>query len=409
MNIPGANRIRNLIGSERAIDAVARELKYAVQELRARAVGAHLVTCSDESEQEVSKVFQQWFAQDLLPPLRYTDKALFRTANLGGRYEWGGVRLAEQHFATEFSADSYKVMVLKINSHAAEFRDGSHYRFGEFKRYGSASPCCGALFYLLRDHAEPWAKEMYETFESEGLDRIAMLNDSTLVDPDHRALFAAICSARLQARRAMLDIQDYAPRTPTLYLIFPCVTLNRRGVDGEMLCGAYVADHRAADTVEQYQGLGDDPSKLTLSEERGVLRVTDPGMEDVREARDHREMILKEFKEEQVLQPTPHHDNLKKAVQHASQRTRGDVSTAKLALKALLPVLISAAPVPGAVMLFAGGAMAIHHVYRMRRIANDVSKDDEARALLNEVAHRIEELPAERAREVVELLAHEFG
>ncbi len=95
-----------IIGSERSLHEVARTIRGEVQSLRAPVVGAALLTCSDESETECADAFQRDLVNPLLPSLKFSKKAAFRTANLGGQYEWGAMALAEQHFAIPPSADS---------------------------------------------------------------------------------------------------------------------------------------------------------------------------------------------------------------------------------------------------------------------------------------------------------------
>ena len=83
-------------------------------------------------------------------------------------------------------------------------------------------------------------------FQSEGKDRVAILQDPEKVSEKNRPLFAAVVNARLQARRALIDLQDFVPTSPTLYLVLPCVTLNQKQRDTEFLCGLYEADARTS-------------------------------------------------------------------------------------------------------------------------------------------------------------------
>ena len=76
-----------------------------------------------------------------------------------------------------------------------------------------------------------------------------MLRDSSVVDPKLRGLYAAVTSARLQARRAIVDIQDYRPRPPTVFAVFPCVTIDRKQRDTEFVVGMYWADFRDGPTA----------------------------------------------------------------------------------------------------------------------------------------------------------------
>ena len=65
----------------------------------------------------------------------------------------------------------------------------------------------------------------------------------------------------------MLDIQDYTPCTPTVYLLVPTITLNKAGHDSEIVCGIYAADRRTAEPHDEYCGIGSRPWKYSLTEE----------------------------------------------------------------------------------------------------------------------------------------------
>jgi len=92
--------IRQLIGTEQDLEQVTRQLRFFVEGLRTPVVGALHVTCSDESEHECIEAFQRGFVDAVLPELKLWSRSPFRSSNLGGRYEWGAVRVAEQHYAT---------------------------------------------------------------------------------------------------------------------------------------------------------------------------------------------------------------------------------------------------------------------------------------------------------------------
>ena len=112
-------RLQDLIGRELEADGFNRSLRNFAQSQRAAAVGAVHITCSDESEHEAAESFQHWFADAVLPELKSLQRSPFRTANLGARYEWGAIRIAEQPYATPETRDSSKLLVVKLNSHLA--------------------------------------------------------------------------------------------------------------------------------------------------------------------------------------------------------------------------------------------------------------------------------------------------
>ena len=268
-------RLKRLIGREVDLEQVAATLRECVKTFATPVVGAHHVTCSDESEIECIEAFQHTFVEALLPSLGPEKKAAFRTSNLGGRYEQGAARIAEHHYATPESRDQAKCILIKINGHVSVTQAPEGLLYGPMERYHAESTACGALHALLGGTQAPFADALRQAFTADGKDRIATLLDPQRVDPTYRYLLAAIASARLQAARALADIQEYQEVTPTVYLIVPCVTLNRRGPDGEIVCGFHVADYRDDDDQVEYVGLGDDPARYQVSYEGDRLRVVE--------------------------------------------------------------------------------------------------------------------------------------
>jgi len=269
------NELLELIGRERALDTVNQALYTFVQQLRAPVVGALHVTCADESEWECIDSFQRTFVEPLLPALKFARKAPFRLSNLGGRYEWGAVAVAEHHFATPESREAFKVLLVKINSHVAAQGTGSGAIYGRMRRYETESAACGALHTLLAGGDRPFLADLQETFATDELDRLALLRDERRINPAHRGLLVALANARLQSRRAARDIRNHTPAGPTLYIIASCCTLNRPEEDSELLCGIHIADCRTPERRAEYHGLGDDPSRYIVRYEAGRLRVTE--------------------------------------------------------------------------------------------------------------------------------------
>ena len=264
-------RLLDLIGRERDVDEVARTLYTVADELRAPVVGAMQVTCSDESERECIDAFQSNVVEHLLPSLKFGTRSRFRLANLGGRYERGAVAIAEDHYSTGEAAGAFKLLVVKVNSHVCAESTADGRRFGRMRRYDTESVYCGALHALMDGSELPFAKELGERFRSGGKDRLEILLDKTRVEPDYRSLFAAVVNARLQVEGAVDDIREFSPHTPTFFLLLPCVTLNRKSKDTEIVCGAWQVDRRSNEPVNVYRGLGDDPSAYRLSIDRGQI------------------------------------------------------------------------------------------------------------------------------------------
>lgn len=397
------NTLDSFIGHEHRMDEVTRALRAHVQSYRAPVVGAVHITCVDESEGECAEAFDQGFVSDLLPALKFSRKSCFRVATGGGRYEWGGIRVAEPHFALPSTHGSFKVMMVKVNAHVSldEGREGP--RFGIMQRYQQDSTYCGALHLLLEgSFAVPFIGELHEAFCSDGLDRVALLTDESQVPKMVRHLYAAIVSARLQARRAILDIQDYTPASPTLYVVAPCVTLNRQGLDTELVCGIYHADHRGSKREVTYQGLEDDPRAYRFEYLHRRITVRGEDTSRVRDARDHRELVR-----EQVPPAMP--GTLDTRWSHLAESIRQGVTVeqAKPLLQAALLVLGEVAPIPTALVLFGSGASGVYDIYRAQRLAAQGTIDD-GKAIIRDVQRRLDHLPPDQAQATLEALARHF-
>ncbi|MBN2578352.1 MAG: hypothetical protein JXB10_05115 [Pirellulales bacterium] len=270
------SQLHLLIGTECYPEKLLSALRELVEGLNAPAVGAQHVTCSDETEWECVAAFEHWFSARMLPALKSTNRQAFRSVNLGGRYEGGSLRVAEEHYALSETDSSFKVMVLKINSHAAVRPTPRGPEYGRLLRYDRESACCGALAALLEGNQLPAIRELADTFRLGEHDRLAALHDPSLVPIEHRMLAAAVVNARLQAQRAVADLQEHRPHSPTIFLILPCVTINRPGPDTELLVGQFAADWTQQEPEVKYHGLGDDPAAYRITHPRGQLRIEDP-------------------------------------------------------------------------------------------------------------------------------------
>ncbi len=264
-----------LIGLETPLEVVASTLRAFAEGVGASAVGAYQVFCSDETECTCSDAFDRQFVARLLPDLKPGRCGAFHTVNLGARYEWGAVRVAEEHFATPAACEGFKFLLVKINAHAAVQRTADGWEYGWLQRYGKESACCGALAGLFEGSLLPAIVELREMFAFGGLNRLGMLADPRLVEPRYRALYTAIVSAQLQSMRVARDIQEFRPASATVFLIVPCVTLNRLEPDSEIVVGQYGIDYTSAKADIRYAGLGNDPSGYRIRYDADRVRIVD--------------------------------------------------------------------------------------------------------------------------------------
>lgn len=265
----------NRIGHEVPVEEVSRTLCRVAGELRPGVVGAMQLTCADESENECVQAFEREFVRPLLPPLKHAHRAAFRISNLGGRYDRGAVGLVEDHFRLPGGPSAFKLIVAKVNAHVGVTVENGIEHYGTLMRYGVPSTCCGALSAVMAGKRASNLDEIRDLFRSGGADRLAVLMDAEKVAPQYRSLYVAVLSAGLQARRVVTDAREHAPADPTLYLVVPCVTLNRPGPDTEILCGVYTADYRSAETREEYTGLEDDPSAYSFHIRNRQIYIND--------------------------------------------------------------------------------------------------------------------------------------
>lgn len=371
------HNIQRLVGTAYDAADVARAIKAYVRDMKAPVVGAHHVTCSDGAEHECADAFHQELVQELLPAYTFLNKAAFRTANLGARYEWNSIRVAESHFAGAAPGHAHKLMVVKINTHVAWDATPDGPVFGRMRRFDSASTYCGALHALLDGKRGPFLDMLREVFESEGIDRLAILRDPERIAPETRSLVAAIVGARLQARQALLDIQDYTPLTPTLYLVLASVSLNRTGRDHELVCGYYHADYRGETPSLEYMGVGDDPRRYIVRASNESIAIEDPESHDTRPAYDYRRIIGERWQGWNSAVTT---------LEDARDVSRRDVLTR------FFQATRASAPEDGALLAFASGLAPIYHVHRAFRISQEASWPGDAAVVVNESIARIREM-----------------
>ena len=398
-------QMEKFIGVEHPLDEINYALKFAVRSVGAAAIGVQHVTCSDEIEKECVESFQRCFAQDLLPRLKHGTRSCFRTANVGGRYEWNSLPTAETHFAVPAGKGGFNLMAVKVNAHVAVVVEHGVRRYGHFRRYGRESVACGALHAMFADAHSPALDELRHQFSFEGLNRESLVREAFA--QDLRILAAAAVSARLQARMAAIDAQHHRPCDPTVYLILPAVTLNRMERDTEILCGLYLIDRRTSDVRDLYRDVGDDPSHYQIEEHHHRVHLHDVHTQTVRPARDHLKLIG-EASQRQDKHRLKKHPRLDKLIDRVKHQVHTDRALTKTATKAMLLLLAEIAPVPAALLLFTQGISGIYHVHRAHRLVRDIENSQDARDMLADLHHRVDHMPPQEARKVLEVLLKSY-
>jgi hypothetical protein len=180
------DELRNLIGRESDLDSVNGALREAVRRMNATVVGAHVINCSDESQLECGQSFQREFVDQLLPDLKEEVKTAFETRNLGARYEWGSIHVAEHHYALPASVNAFKVLAVKVHGHVSVTTRPEGKSYGLMERYETESTACGALHALLGGKRLPALDDLFTVFNEGGKDRVALLLDPQQVEPRYR-------------------------------------------------------------------------------------------------------------------------------------------------------------------------------------------------------------------------------
>jgi hypothetical protein len=394
-----------MVGRENDLDDVARSLYEFARDQGAPVIGALLLTCADESELECKEAMRNSFTEHVLPNLKAGERSSFRLANLGARYEWGSAAVVDEHFSLAVENNTRKLLVFKLNSHVCVDRTHEGLRFGRMLRYDHQSTFCGALHHLLDDGHLPFTGQLRESFGSEGLDRLDALRDPERVPATENSLFVAVVNARLQARKAMVDLQARAPRTPTSYLILPCVTLNRQLKDTEIVCGMYRVDWTGDEIRADYSGLGDDPTRYRLKSDTGRLRIEDDGWSETRPVRNHRELVLEEWMRKQGIDAG---SETEVVIPSLAGRTGSDAETEahdpRESLKRCVTELAREDPVPAAIVAYARGVAAVHHLFRAHRLARGAAGEQAAREILGEIHASVGQMSAEEASEALRRL-----
>ena len=400
--------LHKLIGQELYLEDVMRVFTFLLRDLRPPRVGAMQVCCSDEAEKECCDIFQRRFVEHFLPRLKFASAFPFRTVNLGGRYEWNSVGIAESHFAGSDPGDPCTLMLIKLDSHVSVAQDSDGSVYGKRPRYQphEESFFCGFLHDLLDGGQSPSSQELRQLFGSEGRDRIQTLLDPERVDPSLRSVFVAIVNARLQARKCILDLQDQPRPAPVFHIVLPCVTFNRTGRDTEMVCGVYGVDRRVHPAAVTYCGLNSEAETYRVESQGDRLIIRSADSLAPRQARDHRQLLKRTHQD--WLEDLKTDDRLDE-IRYQTWLSGSQLQPyTGVLLKSLLAVLLELSPVPAVLLLFGEGLIDIHHIFRLQQLSGLDDPEQEARTILGDFQGKVDGLPPERIRHAVELLLEAY-
>ena len=189
-----------------------------------------------------------------------------------------------------------------------------------------------------------------------------------------------------------------------------CVTINRHGPDTEILSGIYTVDGRDGGRDAIYFGLGDNPADYnTRIGTRDRFIVSDKHIGSERKGRDHRALVREQLRMQSNQQIAEvQDDRLERIRQDVNQNKHHHHHHAKSLLRAALPIFAEVAPIPAAVLMFADGAVGIHHAFRVHRLAREMEGTGEARQILDEIEGKIDTLDGDHAAALLEMLMNEY-
>jgi len=225
-----------LLGREESMHSVHAAILRACHSLSPVVEsGAMLAACSDEFNGELRGAFDRDVARQLSAPGIPGTRRVFSSSNLGGRIEPGATLLANAHFTARSATEGEKLLLIEVTGHVGRRETPEGVRWGELDRFGTPSPCCGALRMLL-DSPPSAAAVRYPWFDQLtaflGPTRLAALREDS---SPHAMLRAAIVHAVLQSETSLVDLLRDSPATATHVLLVALVVVNRRGTDDAIL------------------------------------------------------------------------------------------------------------------------------------------------------------------------------
>ncbi|HTF87318.1 MAG TPA: hypothetical protein VK843_02835 [Planctomycetota bacterium] len=377
--------------------------------------GAMLAACSDEFNGEVRAAFEVDVARMLTAPNIPGTRRIFSVSNLGGRIEPGAIALANLHFTALSAQAGEKLLLVEIASHVGRRETSGGSVWGELDRFGTPSPCCGALQLLLDNPANaaavrfPWFDQLNAFF---GPDRLSVLRADK---SPHRMLRAAIVHAVLQSESAVVDLIREPPTTRTHVLIASLVVVNRRGTDNAIPVGLHHLRFEAGEVQILFgSSLRSTPAALAVDASQTNLRVTSPFTEDVRTAPPplhHPPPIIPAMQRMQAKSEAVQAQVAAGRKQLHSLRGHPSVMRvyARPLLRAFIQGLSIAAPEVALAAFALEGGRDFFRAAHMKALLERGPSTAEARKILHDLEPTLQQLGHREAREVLETLLAEHN
>ncbi len=398
------------LGREETLPVVHGAILRAAQSVRPVVEsGAMLAACSDEFNGELRAAFAVDVARMLTAPNVPGTRRVFSISNLGGRIEPGAVALANLHFTALSAGAGEKLLLIEIASHVGrrEAETGSHW--GELDRFGTPSPCCGALQLLLDNPASagavrfPWFDQLTAFF---GPERLSVLRADK---SPFRMLRAAIVHAVLQAESAIVDLLREPPMTGTHVLLASLVVVNRRGTDNAIPVGLHHLRFEAGEVHFEYGlSLRSTPGSLEVDASQSNLRVSSPFV-DAASAPPARMPAVPSVPALQHMQARSEPVQLKVAQARKQLHVlRGHPQTLRLYARPLLRGFVQGLSIVAPEVALAAFALEAGHEFfhasHMKALLESGPTTEAARKVLHDLEPSLQQLGHNEAREVLETL-----
>jgi hypothetical protein len=166
----------------------------------------------------------------------------------------------------------------------------------------------------------------------------------------------------------------------------------------------YWSDTRKGLGEAEYIGLSDNPSRFQVSQHHGYLRIDETSASEPRAARDHREEVVKQWRERYPVSLRFDDPRLKELAAETGDTQSYTATMARETLKNMLWLAADIAPIPVSILLFAKGIAGIHNLYRAHQLARGTGSVVEAEEMIEEVTDQMATMPVDRARTTIQAI-----